>query len=103
LKQALFKGENMVLLNIEMPSCCYECPAYDDRWDYPTCYITNESRGYNFKIHEKRMPGCPLKEDLTCYNCKNLGKYENEIELGYNSPCTSCKRRVQDNFEEEKE
>jgi hypothetical protein len=37
-----------------------------------------------------------------CYGCKNLDKYENEIELGYNSPCTSCKRRAQDNFEEEK-
>lgn len=52
----------MVLLNIEMPSCCAKCPIYDDRWDYPTCYITNESRGYNFNIHEKRMPKCPLKE-----------------------------------------
>ena len=52
----------MVLLNIEMPLCCAECPIYDDRWDYPTCYITNESRGYNFKIYEKRMPRCPLKE-----------------------------------------
>ena len=52
----------MVILNIEMPSCCHDCPAYDDRWDYPTCYITNESRGYNFKIYEKRMPKCPLEE-----------------------------------------
>ena len=42
----------MVLLNIEMPLCCAECPIYDDRWDYPTCYITNESRGYNFKIYD---------------------------------------------------
>ena len=45
-----------------MPSCCHDCPAYDDRWDYPTCYLTNESRGYNFKIYEKRMPKCPLKD-----------------------------------------
>lgn len=52
----------MVILNIEMPLCCADCPIYDDRCDYPTCYITNESRGYNFKIHEKRMPKCPLKE-----------------------------------------
>ena len=52
----------MVLLNIEMPLYCADCPAYDDRWDYPTCFITNESRGYNFKIFEKRMPHCPLKE-----------------------------------------
>lgn len=52
----------MVILDINMPSCCSECPLYDDRWDYPTCYVTQESRGYNFKIHEKRMPECPLKE-----------------------------------------
>ena len=52
----------MVLLNIKMPLCCADCPIYDDRGDYPTCYITNESRGYNFKIHKKRMPKCPLKE-----------------------------------------
>ena len=52
----------MVILNIEMPLCCADCTIYDDSRDYPTCYITNESRGYNFKIHEKRMPKCPLKE-----------------------------------------
>ena len=60
--KSFYKGENMVLLNIEMPLCCADCPMYDDRWDYPTCYVTDESRGYNFKIHEKRMSSCPLKE-----------------------------------------
>lgn len=52
----------MVILDIDMPSCCGECPIYDDHWDYPACYITDETRGYNFKYKEKRMPGCPLKE-----------------------------------------
>lgn len=46
----------------KVPKCCDECPLYDDRWDYPTCYFTDESRGYNFDIHNKRMPGCPLIE-----------------------------------------
>ena len=45
-----------------MPECCAKCQLYDDRWDYPTCYATQESRGYNFKIYEKRMPKCPLRE-----------------------------------------
>ena len=49
---------------MDMPSCCANCPLFDDRWDYPTCYITQESRGYNFKIHEKRMPKCPLREQI---------------------------------------
>ena len=54
----------MVLLNIDMPSCCSECPLFDDRWDYPTCYATGSSRGYNFKIRELRMPDCPLSNDF---------------------------------------
>ena len=52
----------MVQINMPMPSCCSKCPLFDDRWDYPTCYLTDEARGYNFPIREKRMPGCPLVE-----------------------------------------
>ena len=36
-----------------------------------------------------------------CYGCKNKGQYENERELGYNSPCTICKRLAPDNYEKE--
>ena len=32
---------------------------------------------------------------------KNIDKYENEKELGYNSPCTNCKRIAPDNYEKE--
>ena len=35
----------------------------------------------------------------TCEGCRNLGKWENEVEYGYPSPCTRCKRRVEDNYE----
>ena len=49
-----------VVLNVEMPKCCDECPLFDDRWDYPTCYATGHSRGYNFDIRHLRMPDCPL-------------------------------------------
>lgn len=35
----------------------------------------------------------------TCIGCKYNGKWENEIEYGYNSPCTRCKRRYSDNYE----
>ena len=68
----------MVLLNIEMPSCCADCPMYDDRWDYPACYVTDESRGYNFDIFNKRMPNCPLKEIKKC-NLKGMNKFKNYI------------------------
>ena len=51
---------NKVLLDMDMPNYCAECPLFEDRYDYPTCYVTKKSEGYNFKIHEKRMPNCPL-------------------------------------------
>ena len=62
----------MVLIDIDMPSCCADCPLYDDRWDYPTCYVTNSSRGYNFKIHELRMPDCPLHAIVRCEIRENV-------------------------------
>lgn len=36
---------------------------------------------------------------LSCDGCKHKGKYENEVETGMNSPCTTCQRRCSDNFE----
>ena len=38
----------------------------------------------------------PLK---TCEGCKHLGKWENEVEYGYSSPCTRCRRRTEDYYE----
>lgn len=72
----------MIALNIEMPKSCNDCPMYDDRWDYPTCYITNESRGYNFDIFNKRMPNCPLKEIKKC-NLKgiSMNKFKNSYNI----------------------
>ena len=49
-------------INIPYPKNCHECKLYDDRWDYPTCYATNTSRGYNFNIYKKKMPNCPLNK-----------------------------------------
>jgi len=41
----------------------------------------------------------PSVQPETCEGCKHLGKWENEVEYGYPSPCTRCKRRVNDNYE----
>lgn len=58
----------MLIVNMKMPSCCDCCPILDDSGDYPTCMITDKSRGYNFPVREKRMPDCPLIEmDLQSY------------------------------------
>lgn len=41
----------------------------------------------------------PSVKPETCEGCKHLGKWENEVEYGYPSPCTRCKRRVGDHYE----
>lgn len=46
--------------DIEMPTSCSVCWALDDYGDYPRCRITEEQRGYNFPIRQKRMDNCPL-------------------------------------------
>ena len=43
-----------------------------------------------------------LEQPETCEGCKHLGKWENEVEYGYPSPCTCCKRRVEDHYESRK-
>ena len=48
------------VVRMEMPKSCWDCPCLDDYGDYPRCRISNEQRGYNFPIHEKRMPNCPI-------------------------------------------
>lgn len=48
------------IVRMEMPKSCWDCPCLDDYGDYPMCEISNEQRGYNFPIHEKRMPNCPI-------------------------------------------
>ena len=52
------------VVRMETPENCGVCPCLDDYGDYPRCRISNEQRGYNFQIHEKRMPGCPITQPL---------------------------------------
>ncbi len=51
---------DILIRGIEMPTSCDMCWALDDYGDYPRCRITEEQRGYNFPIREKRMDNCPL-------------------------------------------
>ena len=75
----------MIQIDIEMPSCCADCPFFDDRWDYPTCQVNDHSRGYNFNIRENRMPDCPLQnvndsnpcsgcQEFDCYGCEHANE-----------------------------
>ena len=46
-----------------MPKTCADCRFMDlNHGDYPYCWATHNSRGYNFPVHEKRFPNCPLQE-----------------------------------------
>lgn len=47
----------------------------------------------------KVIENLPFVQSETCEGCKHLGKWENEVEYGYPSPCICCKRRVRDNYE----
>ena len=41
----------------------------------------------------------PSAQPESCEGCKHLGKWENEVEYGYPSPCTRCKRMAEDHYE----
>lgn len=41
-----------------------------------------------------------IEPEHTCVGCKHRGKWENEVEYGCNSPCTNCRRRINDNYEQ---
>lgn len=86
----------MIQINIPMPKCCGDCFALDDNGDYPRCIITNEQRGYTFRIREKRMPNCPLKEyDEEIKPIKTIGKQITTVEKLGSFPaeyqCKECK------------
>ena len=51
---------SILIQDLEMPTSCDMCLALDDYGDYPRCRITEEQRGYNFPIKQKRMDNCPL-------------------------------------------
>ena len=54
-------------------------------------------------IQLKKLPSAqPEQEWNYCEGCKHRGMWENEVEYGYNSPCTNCTVRVPSNYEPER-
>ena len=45
------------------------------------------------------LANLPSAQTESCEGCIQYGLWENEIEYGYPSPCTRCKRRANDNYE----
>ena len=71
----------MIVIDMDMPKNCNECPLFDDRWDYPTCYVNRLSSGYNFPIFEKRMDFCPIKcnlDDIKTETKEEIRDYDGE-------------------------
>jgi hypothetical protein len=73
-------GERMsiIIKGMKMPKSCDNCWALDDYGDYPRCRITEEQRGYDFPIRQKRMDKCPLVEIPPHGRCIDADKLEEE-------------------------
>lgn len=72
------------VLVIDMPSCCDECFALEDRFDYPMCLITYEQKGYNFRTREQKMNKCPLKPLPEEDNDEHLSEWGRGYQGGWN-------------------
>lgn len=64
----------------------YRCTDKTDDWD-------------GLRLAISIVEDLPSTQPETCEGCKHLGKWENEVEYGYPSPCTRCKRRAEDRYE----
>ena len=60
---------------------------------------TLERNSCNTQRSIEAVQALPSVQPETCEGCKHLDKWENEVEYGYPSPCTRCKRRVEDHYE----
>ena len=69
---------------------------------YPTVWTESDyelGQKNQWSSDELAILTVPSAQTETCDGCKHKGEWENEVEYGYNSPCTICKRRVNDNYE----
>ena len=57
----------MLLLDMDMPNCCQDCPIYDH--EFGCCELIPNSRYYDndgiehYDPFEERNKDCPLRED----------------------------------------
>ena len=76
--------------------------AIQAAFEYRVDEIENDyDKGYNAAVHDicKMLKKLPSAQPDSCKGCKHMGLWENEVEYGYTSPCTRCKRKASDNYE----
>lgn len=96
----------LVVEYIDPEVCPYK--EYKGKPYYCIKYIENGETHVGYGTYNPEVLSQYLKEyfisseqsEHTCIGCKHYGMWENEIEYGCNSPCTNCKRRVNDNYEQ---
>ena len=81
-------------------------PEYEGKPYFSINYTENGQEFIGYGTYKPEVLSQYLKEYFmpsaqpeTCEGCKHLGKWENEVEYGYPSPCTRCKRKVEDHYE----
>ena len=85
----------MIQIDIQMPTGCAECPCYEKSL-YGKCNLKKE--WLSVQDNAKRPEWCPLKETITCKECKNFNeKNHGCIHLGVTSSgngyCSDGERR----------
>lgn len=83
-----------VVVRMDMPEACADCPFMDDHLDHVSCLVTGSHEGYRFKHLINRMENCPIicslpeghgdlvdsEEDVSKYitiwdcNCSEFGR-----------------------------
>ena len=105
----LFEVDGILVLKTEYST------RHEDGTITPDCYIIESGEYFwggvdsaeernNLEVARVDTPTItPPNEPLTCEGCAEIGKWENEYEYGYPSPCTRCKRRAWDNYRRQPE
>ena len=85
---------SVIIKDMQMPSCCNECPMLDDHGDYPFCILTRDQRGYNFDTFSRRMDSCPLEDADEALSTEALSTGTTHVIR-----CRYCGRIYYDNSE----
>ena len=96
LRECPFCGNEYPMITETSMGVQITCPACQTKFRCDCTSSHDYSKAETVKRWNRRAQ--PSNEPLTCDGCVNKGQYENELEYGYPSPCTRCKRRNTDNY-----